>query len=516
MRRIAALLVVLTLAGVGALVLGTAAQGSSQTYKFDVIFDDARGLIAGQQVKIAGAEAGSVTNVVVTTVVKGTYKARVEATITGPFQFHTDASCIIRPDGLIAEDYLDCDPGSKSKPLLKGQNGFPPTVSYQHTSEPVSLLDLFNIFNLPTRERFQVLVDELGIATAGNGDQINSILQRANPTLQAAQRVIAILDKQDNQIANEIDATNEIAQAGANHIDDVRDFIKQAAGLTKLTSDHSSSLEQAIDKLPGYLQASTPALKELNTVAADGTPLLKNLYTAAPYLNKVDNDIVPFTKLARPALSKLSTAISTVIPDAKSFTPLITTLGHYLNTSAGTTAQFSSLIDNLIDHGFSENFLSVLYYTAGALSKYDANSHMLDTYLDFPGDGLCGMYATTPSATCNAHYGTSPAYTPARDHEGTSTNSTTGSTTTTTPGTATTGAQTSTSPTGSTTSTNPVSGLVNKIGSTLQGLGNNVSSGVNATGGTVNKVLGGGKGSSSSGSSTSSGSLSNLLSYLLK
>ncbi len=410
MRRLLKLGLVLVVAGVAALVIGTVAQGSD-TYTFDVIFDDANGLVSGQQVKIAGAEAGTISDVLVT----ARDQARVEATIKGPFQFHTNATCTIRPDGLIAENYLDCDPGSTSKPLIKAHGGEAPTVPVSQTSEPVTLQDLFNIFNLPTRERFQVLIDELGISTAGNGEQINSILQRANPTLVAAQHLIDILDTQTSQISTAITATNQIAKEGANHVGAVRAFVNQASGLTQLTANHQSSLEQAINKLPAFLSASTPALKQLNTVATTGTPLLVDLRKAAPSLVELSKEIVPFTKIATPALANLSTAVSKVDPEAKAVTPVIATISNYLKASQGSTANFSKLLVNLLQHGFSENFFSVLYYTATALAKEDSNSHMLSSLLIFPGNGLCASYATTPStnSACNAHFDQA-SYTPER------------------------------------------------------------------------------------------------------
>jgi ABC-type transporter Mla subunit MlaD len=182
MRRLASLSVLVLAAVAIALAIGASAQGSD-SYRFDVIFDDARGLVSGQLVKIAGAPAGTISGVTVTP----QYRARVAATITGGFRFHTDASCTIRPQGLIAENYLACDPGTPSAPLLRPQGGYPPTVPVTRTTEPVSLQDLFNIFNLPTRERFQVLIDELGIATAGEGDNLNAPgdLDPAAPTQRA-------------------------------------------------------------------------------------------------------------------------------------------------------------------------------------------------------------------------------------------------------------------------------------------------------------------------------------------
>ncbi|HSO99357.1 MAG TPA: MlaD family protein, partial [Solirubrobacteraceae bacterium] len=173
MRRIIA--IVLTLAaGAAALliILGPSAEGASSA-RFDVIFNDARGLIAGQLIKVAGARAGQIEDVVVTP----DFKARVEGTIDSRFlPLRQDATCTIRPEGLIAENYVDCDPGTLGSPPLRAQGGRPPTVPVARTTEPVSLLDLFNIFNLPTRQRFTAIVDELGIGTAGRGDDLNAIL----------------------------------------------------------------------------------------------------------------------------------------------------------------------------------------------------------------------------------------------------------------------------------------------------------------------------------------------------
>ncbi len=98
--------------------------------------------------KIAGAQAGTIDNVVVTP----DFKARIEASVESRFMpLHQDATCTIRPEGLIAENYLACDPGNTR--AARRSPDSPPTVPVSHTTEPVSLLDLFNTFDLPTRQR---------------------------------------------------------------------------------------------------------------------------------------------------------------------------------------------------------------------------------------------------------------------------------------------------------------------------------------------------------------------------
>jgi len=410
MRRIAAIALTLAAGGLLAALLlgGSSAQGSS-TSRVDVIFDDARGLIGGQQMKIAGAHAGTISNVIVTP----EFKARIEATVDSRFMpFHQNATCTIRPEGLIAENYVDCDPGTADAPPLQASGGHPPTVPVTNTSEPVSLLDLFNIFNLPTRQRFMVILDELGIGTAARGTDFNAVLRRANPALALARQAISILSRQKAQLATIVDATNTIARQGASHTANVQNFLDQAAALSTLTAAHRDALSLSVNRLPGLLAAAQPALAQLDVVARDGTPLLQQLNVATPYLNRVSADLGPFVAAAKPGLAALSTALKKAIPAIRATTPLVRQLRRYTQRSLPGTKLFAKLAVNLQQRGFVENFLSVTYYIGAALSRFDATSHMLPLLLVGAQNGNCGNYATTPVAGCEAHYGKQPAYKP--------------------------------------------------------------------------------------------------------
>jgi ABC-type transporter Mla subunit MlaD len=413
MRRLAAVTALL-LAGMAAIVVlrATAAQGSSSA-TFAVIFDDARGLIPGQLVKIAGAQAGTITNVSVIKVGSGartTFRARIVGTVGSQFMpFHTNASCTIKPQGLIAENFVECDPGSPPAPVLRGAHGNPPTVPVANTTEPVSLLDLFNIFNLPTRERVAMLINELGIGTAARGQDFNAILYRANPALALARQVIGILARQKDQLAAILDATNTIAQQAATHTAAAQQFIDRAASLASTTAAHRSSLQLAIQRLPGLLAAAQPSLQQLDVVARDGTPLLAQLHAAVPALNRVATDLGPFVAAAKPGLAHLSTALDKAIPAIRDVTPLVGTLRSYTHRSLPKTKLSGRLFTSLQDSGFLENFLGVMYYVGAALSRYDSNSHLLEIALEDIQNGACLTYATTPVPGCSANYGSSSA-----------------------------------------------------------------------------------------------------------
>jgi phospholipid/cholesterol/gamma-HCH transport system substrate-binding protein len=411
MRRLAAILGGAVLIGVGASALASAGGASTSSGRFDVIFDDARGLVSGQLVKVAGARAGTIVGVHLTP----GYKARIEATVQTRFlPLHQDATCTIRPEGLIAENYVECDPGTVGSPILRGSGGHPPTVPLSHTTEPVSLLDLFNTFNLTTRQRLTVLFNELGIATAGRGQDLNQIILRASPTLALARRTISILLAQQAQLKTLIDSTATLAAEGAGHTQSLQRFLDRASSLAALTANHRSALAQGIRRLPGLLAAARPALGQLDTVATQGTPLLRQLQAAAPVLEQVSTDLRPFVAAANPGLAKIAGALRVAIPALHRSLPLLGDLESYSRRSEPSTRLTAALFKNLQRHGFVEEFLSIAYYVATSLSRFDSTSHLLPLLLIAPHNGRCGKYATKPVPGCSARYGSGPAYHPER------------------------------------------------------------------------------------------------------
>jgi ABC-type transporter Mla subunit MlaD len=415
MRRLLGIAVGLVLIAGVASALAATGSDTSATGRFNVIFDDARGLVPGQLVKIAGARAGAISSVHLTS----GYQARIEATVQAKFlPFHRDATCTIRPEGLIAENYLECDPGTAASPSLTGVGGRPPTVPVTHTTEPVSLIDLFNTFNLPARQRLTLLLNELGIATAARGEDLNQILLRANPTLALARRTIDVLLSQQSQLKTLIDSTATIAVQGAAHTGTLRTFLDRAAALSSLTANHRSPLALGIKRLPRLLSLARPALTQLDTLAKNGTPLLTQLQAAAPTLEQVSRDLRPFVAAANPGLAKVAGALRTTIPALHQSLPLLDHLESYANRSLASTELSAKLYRNLQRHGFVEGFLSVAYYVATSLARFDSTSHLLPLLLLAPKNGKCGRYSTKPVSGCSAHYGTQPAYHPDNTNPG--------------------------------------------------------------------------------------------------
>src|SRR5690242_19526046 len=153
MRRIATgTLLVIALVGAAVFAVGAGGNGGDANYQVRAIFDDVASAVPGEDVKIAGAKIGKIESMDVTP----QHKAAVVLDITdsGFSPFHDDAHCTIRPQSLIGEKYVECEPGTVSRPDLKtikeghagaGQHLLP----LSNTSAPVDLDLVNNVLRLP-------------------------------------------------------------------------------------------------------------------------------------------------------------------------------------------------------------------------------------------------------------------------------------------------------------------------------------------------------------------------------
>jgi virulence factor Mce-like protein len=398
-RRLAALgVIVLALGALAVITLGPGAAQGSSGYRVDAIFDTAKGIVPGQLVKIAGARVGTVQSVVVTP----QYKARIEMKVDDRFApFRSDASCSIKPEGLIGENFVQCLPGTPSGTVLQQSGGNAPTVPLSRTSVPVDLTDLFNIWNTPTSLRLSVLLNELGAGFAARGDDLSQILQRANPTLGKVRQVLGILNTQRSQLNAAVASTDTVIGQLAPRSANVQALIVHAAGVSSETAAHHQSLALAVQRLPGLLTATGPALLRLNQLTENAAPLLADLHTAAPSVNALTADVGPFAAAGLPALRALAPTLQHGRKTVHDALPVVELLDTFASSARPTGAKLDQTLVSLRDTGFVEGLLRFVYLATAGTARYDAVSHILPANLLL---NSCSIYATTPQAGCSANY----------------------------------------------------------------------------------------------------------------
>src|SRR4051794_35794571 len=291
------LLLILGLIGAIAtyLVAGAGASGS-HTYQAELF--NAFGLVKGSELRIAGAKAGTITGLDITPQKTALVSFEVDS---GFPEFKADASCSSEPQSLIAEYFLDCQPGSSPQPL----NGPIPAAHNKTTVQP----DLAqNTLREPFKDRLTLLINEFGTALDGNAENLNAAIRAGAPALQQLKQVLNILGNQNRTIAELNTNADAIFAQLANRREDVVHFVDNAGRTAAISAERSNDLSQNFHLLDDFLAELKPTMFQLGRLADAQTPLLTDLHAAAPGLNKLGKNLPPFNNGTQQSLTALGGA----------------------------------------------------------------------------------------------------------------------------------------------------------------------------------------------------------------
>jgi phospholipid/cholesterol/gamma-HCH transport system substrate-binding protein len=413
-RRVAVIGVVLAAAGV-LLVVGTGAGSSGGNYQVRAIFDNASFVVNGEDVKIAGVKVGTIDSLDVTK----DKKAAVVLNITDPgfAPFRKDASCTIRPQSLIGEQFVECAPTKPRAPgaplvaaldkVPKGQPGAGQAyLPVQNTSSPVGIDLLGDGLRLTQRQRLSLIINELGTGLAGNGQELHAVIRRADPALAQLDRVLKILAGENKQLASLAKNSDTALAPLARDKQQLVGFITKAKETAQATAERRTELEQNFERLPTFLTELRLTAPKLITFADQATPVLADLHAHAQPINRLLTDLGPFSKASLPAFQSLGAAGKIGGPALARTRPLARTLNSLGLALAPVAKTTNALLQNVKSTGGIELLMNYLFYQAAAVNGYDSVSHYLRADLITAGLVQCQVYNTNASAdpTCTANF----------------------------------------------------------------------------------------------------------------
>ena len=202
----------------------------------------------------------------------------------------SDAKCVIRPQGLIGEKFVECEPGLDLGPAAARRSRAAtarasgccrwPTPARRSTSTCST-----TSCGCPTGERFAILLSEFGTGLAGRGDELNEVIHRANPALRETDKLLAVLAKQNRTLASLARDSDEALGPLARERSKVSDWIVQANATGEASAERRDDISRGINLLPEFLRKLKPLMVDLDELAVQGTPLLRDLGTAAPQMD---------------------------------------------------------------------------------------------------------------------------------------------------------------------------------------------------------------------------------------
>ncbi len=386
--------------------LATSAGGSNGAYTVRAIFDDAGNVIAGEEVKIGGVQVGTVGSVTATPQAKAAVILNI--TNAGFKNFRSDASCEIRPQALIGEKYVDCLPtqprveGTPLPPPLRkirrGEGAGDYLLPVQNTHSPVDVDLLGDINRLPERERFTLILNELGAGLAGRGSDLSEVIRRANPALAELDKVLAILASENHVLAKLAVDSDKALGPFARVRNHVADFIVQSNKVAQATAAHRGALARNLQDFPPFLEQLGPAMERLARFADQTTPTVTALKAAAPGINELFTHLPAFSNSSATFFENLGQRSKQSGPALVATKPLLARLKSLGDAGLPFATNAASLLSSLRNTGGLERILDFIFMGTGSANGYDALGH----FLRAEGVGTaCLSYAIRPAPQCN-------------------------------------------------------------------------------------------------------------------
>jgi phospholipid/cholesterol/gamma-HCH transport system substrate-binding protein len=394
---IAALLLVVAVVAI--FLIASGGDDESEGYQVRAIFDSGGFMVKGEQVRVAGANVGTIKSVDVTmpgeTVafvngkpVDEPGKAVIVMDIEDPgFQdFRQDATCQIRPQSLIGEKFIDCRttlpraPGSPPPPPLKevpdgepgaGQHLLP--LGSSGTSVDPDLIN--NIQSLPYAQRFRLIFNELGAGLAGRGDDIETLVKRANPVLRDVDRLFGILSQQREQLAQLSADQDTILAPLARERSAVAGFFSNAGAAGQASSEKGEALEESLAKFPEFLREFKVTMRSFEGFSEAATPVFSDLGSSAPAFTDATRTLVPFSEATTVALRSLGETGSAAGPVFAEADPIVRKATQLAKTGVSPTTELAKLFVSLQKTKGWDGLVELFYNSTASTNGFDQYGH---------------------------------------------------------------------------------------------------------------------------------------------
>ncbi len=258
------------------------------TYDINVELPEGAGLQRSNQVRIAGTRVGVVSALKIhqnkrTGRVSAIAQLKLEKSVE---PLPADTKAIVQSVSAIGLKYLELEKGHSSQTLRAGQ-----TIPVSHTTEPVNIDELFNMFDRKTRTAIKVDTNNFGDGLAGRGLGLNKTIAELRPTIVHGLPVLRNLalpktglDKLFVALDRAASQTAAVANQNAQGFSDLDTFFTAWAGVTKALEETTEGGPAALEQATYSLPHEAPFLEKAATFMRLLRPGANSLRTVAPHL----------------------------------------------------------------------------------------------------------------------------------------------------------------------------------------------------------------------------------------
>jgi phospholipid/cholesterol/gamma-HCH transport system substrate-binding protein len=380
-------------------VIALVVLGGSSPYTLHADFQDAGGLVTGDQVLMGPGNVGSVQSISLTPNGQAQVTMSLDSS-AAPLHEGTVARIYENSLSGVASRYVVIEPGATQAPEIPSGG----TLTSAHTYSFVSLDQVFDSLDPLTRAGLRNVIQGEAASIRGKSAQASKTLKYLAPGLASTSNLTAELDRNEPAFDGLLVEGAQTMQALASKAQQLSDLIVQTNTTTGAIARESVALEQALQLLPGTLTHSTTTFAGLNSTLDALDPLVAESKTASRRLEPFAASLNTLTKTAIPTITALSALIHN-----PAGTGDLTTLFTQTPTLAQAAARaFPELIeamnnsqtqlDNLRE--YTPDVVAALTDVGQASGYYDANGHYVrvqPTFFAFGTDSSNELVARPPA-----------------------------------------------------------------------------------------------------------------------
>jgi phospholipid/cholesterol/gamma-HCH transport system substrate-binding protein len=347
--------------------------GGSSGYVAYAKFSDASGLLTAYNVKIGGVKAGTISSIRLDKQDHAVVKMTLDK---GAYPIGAGATAKIRPVNLLGEKYVDLNPGDLNKPQPSGS-----TIPIASTGTPVELDDILNILDPGTLARLQILVNEAGVALAGNGANFSQTLRQLPPALDQARALVGQVAQQNAQLGQLIDSGSRVVASVNSRSGDLDNLVSSAAGAMQTVAARRAQLAQTVQNAPGALSQLTTTLTHLGTTAGALYPAMVQLRSAAPPLASVLERAPSFATEAHKTLQAAQDVAPALVRLGRLGTPLLKRVVPTAERLATFATSLQPVMTGLDQQGGLKALLRFVAGWAGVIQQRDGLGNMFRVHV---------------------------------------------------------------------------------------------------------------------------------------
>lgn len=399
-------------------------EGDGDGYYVRAIFDNGGFVVPDEEVRVAGAKVGVISDVDITNETEAVHangspeagKAVVVMRIEDEaFQdFREDATCIIRPQSFIGEKFIECDPTrpraagvEAPPPLEKLGDGEPGEGQYllplEQNGKAVDLDLVNNIMRESYADRFRLILNDLGAGFATRGDELDEAIRRSSPALRQTNEVLAILAEQNQTLAQLAEDSDTSLEPLAAERERLTGFIRNAQQSAAAAAERRDDIEAGLVELPPALDEVTLTMRRLENFSDQARPTLADFAAAAPSLVRTSQALGPFSRAATPALRSLGEASERTTEPLNNADPVIRDIRDLAEDTERPARNLKELLRSLDSkNGFEQtgyqNLMTLIYNAGASSNSFDEQGHFTRAALQITN---CTSYRTFPTSGCN-------------------------------------------------------------------------------------------------------------------